>query len=50
VTPMATPMATPMLTPILTRSGEVTGVLGAHVDRLAAALPVLRAATRGELG
>jgi D-sedoheptulose 7-phosphate isomerase len=35
---------TPMATPMLTRPGEVTGVLGAHVDRLAAALPALRAA------
>ena len=35
---------TPMATPMLTRPGEVAGVLGAHVDRLAAALPALRAA------
>ena len=39
-----TPTATPTATPMLTRPGEVTGVLGAHVDRLAGALPALRAA------
>ncbi len=44
MTPTATPTATPMLTPMLTRPGELTGMLGAHVDRLAAALPALRAA------
>jgi D-sedoheptulose 7-phosphate isomerase len=44
VTPTVTPTATPMLTPMLTRPGELTGMLGAHVDRLAAALPALRAA------
>jgi phosphoheptose isomerase len=34
----------PTTSPLLTEPGEVAGVLGAHVDRLAAALPVLRAA------
>jgi D-sedoheptulose 7-phosphate isomerase len=49
VTPTAIPMApAPVPAPIppaaLTRPDEVAGVLGEHVDRLAAALPVLRAA------
>jgi D-sedoheptulose 7-phosphate isomerase len=44
VTPMVAPRPTSTAAPLLTRPGEVAGALGAHVDRLAAALPALRAA------
>jgi D-sedoheptulose 7-phosphate isomerase len=38
------PAAMPTRPPLATQPDQVRGVLGAHVDRLAAALPVLRAA------
>jgi len=42
--PEAFPGEMPTASPLLTHPDEVSGVLGAHVDRLAAALPILRAA------
>ncbi len=42
--PEAFPGAMPTTSPLLTEPGEVSSVLDAHVDRLAAALPVLRGA------
>jgi phosphoheptose isomerase len=42
--PEAFPSTMPMASPLLIHPDELSGVLGAHVDRLAAALPVLRAA------